>query len=748
VIKYLKFFFLLFGIGLIATPSLAFQAIADTVKINNLLNKAEAYERKNFLDEASFKSGLKFANLAEQISIAKGLDNFLGKTYLVKSKLFAKRPANDSVQAFAEKAMILFRKTQEKLLEADAQVQYASYIKFRFASMPRSEILCDSALSIYKRLAPNSLRISKVFYLKALISWVQHQPEAAISYCRKVINVLDAIHHPQKQQVYALLGIIYGNRAGSAKGFAYSFKSLQLAEQYGDSSIAFSASASIGGFYQAMNQPAKWLSYIKKSKTFVSYDKDNNHSVTIAGYLAEAYIANGKYQDALAVLKEALKKGNKDNEEYRLLYLHLMDCYVYLKQFENAKKIYPQVLSLSSLPKKLWLFQTLARFSLMRFFIATRQFEKVRPHLLALKDEHLIEGYVNLKLSVEQFTYKVDSAQGNYNSALTHFQRYTKLNDSVNTQNHNKEVSQLQIQYETQKKDFEISRKNKNIIGLRLEAKLREAGLKSRTLSRNVSIAAAALFLLLLILGFNRYRMKQKTNLELERQQAMINNQNASLKVLLSERDWLLKEVHHRTKNNLQIVISLLNAQLANVSDSNAYALLKESQHRMFAMSLIHQRLYQSENISGIEMNVYLKELIEYLRDSFNVENRGVFQVDLDPLTLDISQAIPMGLIVNEAITNSIKYAFLKNNNSGTVKVQLNTQNPEKILLSISDSGNGLPENFDPKKSRSLGIKLMFGLAKQLRSELSLINDCGLSVVLTMPRERLNKAGVSNEYPS
>src|SRR5262249_22759774 len=138
----------------------------------------------------------------------------------------------------------------------------------------------------------------------------------------------------------------------------------------------------------------------------------------------------------------------------------------------------------------------------------------------------------------------------------------------------------------------------------------------------------------------------------------MVTQKNEQLQYLLKEKEWLVREIHHRVKNNLQIVMSLLNSQSAYIDNEPALTAIHDSQHRVQAMSLIHQKLYNSENLSSIEMSNYIRELAYNLRDSFNAGKHIRFNFNIESIEMDVSQAVPVGLILNEAITNSIKYAF------------------------------------------------------------------------------------------
>ncbi|HKH59698.1 MAG TPA: DUF6377 domain-containing protein [Flavitalea sp.] len=206
---------------------------------------------------------------------------------------------------------------------------------------------------------------------------------------------------------------------------------------------------------------------------------------------------------------------------------------------------------------------------------------------------------------------------------------------------------------------------------------------------------------------------------KLKRQKSDINIKNTSLRHLLEEKEWLIMEIHHRVKNNLHTISSLLESQTAYLQ-SDALAAMRDTQHRVFAMSLIHQKLYEPERkITAIDMSAYIHELVDYLRTSFETGNRIQFKMDLDPVELDISLASPMGLILNEAITNAFKYAFPGNQN-GEINICIKKKTGGKYIFIVSDNGIGLPKDFNIFNTKSLGMKLMKGLSDDIEAVFSL----------------------------
>ncbi|QMW00365.1 hypothetical protein H3H32_20370 [Spirosoma foliorum] len=175
--------------------------------------------------------------------------------------------------------------------------------------------------------------------------------------------------------------------------------------------------------------------------------------------------------------------------------------------------------------------------------------------------------------------------------------------------------------------------------------------------------------------------------------------------------------------------MSLLNSQAAFLLDPSALSAIQESQHRVHAMALIHQKLYQSEGVARIPMGAYIQEVMAYLHESYELPQIIGFDLQVEPIELDVTQAVPLGLIINEAITNALKYAF-PNGRAGRVQVNLHKWNEGGYELVIADDGVGLPAELDPTQSRSLGMTLMYSFSEQLGGKLQISNHSGLSIRL------------------
>ncbi|MEL6974844.1 MAG: sensor histidine kinase [Bacteroidota bacterium] len=193
----------------------------------------------------------------------------------------------------------------------------------------------------------------------------------------------------------------------------------------------------------------------------------------------------------------------------------------------------------------------------------------------------------------------------------------------------------------------------------------------------------------------------------------------------IDEKETLLKEVHHRVKNNLQTVSSLLSLQSRAIADEKISTIIKSSQNRVVSMAMVHEMLYKRDDyLSKIELKPYVKELCEYLVRSVKGNTHNI-KLDLnivDDEKLSIDTVIPLGLIINETITNALKYG-IQDEESGTISISLQRATPKKFHLHIGDDGVGYPDEINPKTSKSLGLKLIYNLARQLRGSISRNSD-------------------------
>jgi PAS domain S-box-containing protein len=215
-----------------------------------------------------------------------------------------------------------------------------------------------------------------------------------------------------------------------------------------------------------------------------------------------------------------------------------------------------------------------------------------------------------------------------------------------------------------------------------------------------------------------------------ERKQAEMKIQTS-----LQEKEILLKEIHHRVKNNLAVIASILSLQSANAPDKTYQDIFQECVNRIKTMSKIHTQLYQAKDLAHINFKSYLQELIPELFRSYQVRADEVtLNLQIEDFTPDINTAIPLGLIVNELFTNAIKYAF-SGGRKGEIRVSLKKHNSQ-IVLTVADNGIGFPADLDLTRAQSLGLQLVTALVYQLRGTVEIKREQGTEFVITFPAEK------------
>ncbi|MGK7920675.1 MAG: PAS domain S-box protein [Trichodesmium sp.] len=208
------------------------------------------------------------------------------------------------------------------------------------------------------------------------------------------------------------------------------------------------------------------------------------------------------------------------------------------------------------------------------------------------------------------------------------------------------------------------------------------------------------------------------------------------IKASLAEKEVLLKEIHHRVKNNLQVISSLLRLQSRYIQDQRVMEMLKESQNRVRSMALVHEHLYQSKDLSKIDFTEYIRNLVSHLFQAYEVKARGVkLNVNVVSVFLNIDTVVPCGLIINELVSNSLKYAFPEES-LGNISIDFNydPHNENKFILKVGDNGIGFPQDLDYKNSGSLGLRLVCSLVRQLKGEIELVHQAGTAFEITFYR--------------
>tara|TARA_R110002074_G_scaffold68858_1_gene161228 strand:- start:7136 stop:8836 length:1701 start_codon:yes stop_codon:yes gene_type:complete len=331
-------------------------------------------------------------------------------------------------------------------------------------------------------------------------------------------------------------------------------------------------------------------------------------------------------------------------------------------------------------------------FNTKNFITALEYYEKAHASYINLNDYHHATNTLN---SIGE-TYK---ELGDFAMALKYKAQFYNESLKFEKEKNERSLRENELQLNIVSNEKSLARKNNQQI-----------------------ILLIIISLVLILIGFiyHNYKLKQTSNLKLENVNQELNTKN-------QQNELLLKEIHHRVKNNLELVKSLIALQSAQLEDSDTKDAMIASQNRVQSMGIIHQKLYQGDNLGSIEMKDYFLNLGEGILDTFNADEKVKIEYAMDNLELDVDTAVPIGLIVNELLTNALKYAFPENL-KGNISISLSKSNPETLTLKVVDNGIGKITGLSPKGT-GFGSQLIKLLTQQLNGEMTEDSKNGTSVL-------------------
>ncbi len=693
-------------------------------KVELLLNLSSYYLNKN----GEFKIDLDKADFinkqAKSLSNRLGYKSGIGKSMLLNAQISREKGEVENGLKQAKEVVVYSQKNNLQDLQAKAYIEESMYGE----SLDQRIKYKEMAIPILKKIGKKEKQADVLKEIGELYL-IQDKEEKGISFLKESLLLYKSIKFPHLQGVYNLLSDGYTNTGNFVESLKYALLAEKTALAVRDSSLQLSSIYNhVGLAYLNLQEKNNSEEYFYKGLEIAKKYKDTGYVRTIGENLCSVLILSKKGKDALKLLKEMqVNFPTYDTESQMQENYLLLSIYRVLNNNEKATVYYNKLVTYygKNAEKKVENRRQILRIY-ARYHYQLKNYHDLYPILKRL--DSIARASNNSILLSDNYLiwFKADSSTGKYLDAIKHYQLYKNLLDSIYKGETNKQINSLQVEFDSDKKD-------KNIVLLKQQAKVQHIQIQKDTVIRYVFIGSVVVLILFLALLYNRFRLKKKKNEELEIKRQQINEQNELNKKMLIEKEWLLKEIHHRVKNNLQIVISLLNTQSAYLENEDALKAIQNSQHRMYAMSLIHQKLYQSDNLSNIDMSWYIHELIDYMKQSFDTEEKINFILDTEKVCLDVAQAVPLGLIINEAVNNAIKYAFPLDR-KGNVIISLKNIKEKKYQLQVADNGVGLPENFEDSERDSLGMNLMMGLSDQIDGTFEMENDNGVKITITFTK--------------
>ncbi len=496
------------------------------------------------------------------------------------------------------------------------------------------------------------------------------------------------------------LGYVYERKGQLDRAIDYALESLRLGDKLSDKKAIALAYSDLSNLFWKQSKFESGLEYgLKSAEIFEDRDiNDLDYGFTLY-VVGNNYLALHDYIKALNYFEHSIAIGERYGFYNNLsdVYISEIDLYTFLNEFEKAKSAGKNAVKYAELLDN--------NFMLMRSWLSIGKSQNIQGKYVSaiesLKKSIAIasddfEDAFYLSQTYETLG-KAFAGNHNYQEAYQAFAEYDNLKNQVFTAAADHRTSLLRTEFDVAQKESTIQQQEIQI---------------TRQQTRQTLIIIVVLLLVLyLILLYKAVQNNIKKNKLLEKK----NNENI----------FLLKEIHHRVKNNLEIVSSLLALQSAEINDPKVVDAMQKSKHRIQSMSMVHQKLYQEKSLSSIEMKAYFEQLANYVVNVFDAGNRIEVFFEMNSLELDVDTAIPIGLIVNELVTNSLKYAF-PNNQKGIIKIGLKKERSQ-LFLKVSDNGIGKSDK-EEFIGTGFGTKLIQLLTRQLEGKMNLDIENGTMV--------------------
>jgi two-component sensor histidine kinase len=471
------------------------------------------------------------------------------------------------------------------------------------------------------------------------------------------------------------LGLLYKQRKDYATAVKYYRESIELKEELKDERGLVNTYMNLGSMYQSLKQHDSAYAYAKKCHDLaLKLELDQDVSGAMSN-MAEALITMNRLSEAERLDKEAKSIAEKSSCHNCLftIYKGLGNIHLRRNEPEKALQLFKIGLELAT--------------------------QYNRPQIKYAYYSDLADCYRKLN---------------NFSLAFVYLDSASKQSEKLLNEENLRQINEMTAVYQTTEKEKQIEKLNAEKVVTLAEA-------RRRAQERNYFIISSILFLGLALAAYKAYAANKK-------KKELLNRQNLLIERSLREKEILLKEIHHRVKNNLQLVSSLLSLQTDYIKDEHALDAVKESRNRVHSMALIHQNLYQEDDLTGIQVDEYIGKLCDNLFNSYNIRPGRISLLrHIQPMHLDVEIVVPLGLMLNELITNCLKYAFP--NGVGVIKIILEANNGS-LKICVFDNGVGLPPDINITESGTFGFKMIHAFIQKMKGDIKIYSEDGTKVEL------------------
>lgn len=677
-------------------------AKSDDQKLKALINLADYHIEQSEIKGFASSKDSAFALLAKARKLEQKSNATIesAKIDLLYSKMYEFDLDYKNGVDFADRAIRKLELKPDKAALARAHI--VRFNSYRYAADPDAVIASAEAIVQTARKSSDEALIGEAFQNLAE-SYYSDQSNP-----KRVLAALDsALFHYKKsgkkdiQSLYSFYGMLYSRSGNHAKSLHYNLLAIDIIERYQiDHYYNMTIYLTAGNMYRGIGRYETAIHYFEKAFALLDRYDDARYRVILGRYAVDVWskLGNrGKTQQYLHTIESAYAE--IDEAYIDMALIALLEGYSRIGKWQSATPYVTRALGILDRrdAHKIANFGALS-IALGNYYFACKQYPQARKRLQDGID-FLSVTPIKSRLYEPYYTlFRIDSITGNETSAMRNLSIASTRKDSFFDIAKSYHVAELETRYGVQK------RNNDNLL-LKKQGELQAARLSKSEFTRNVSLIGILLSIMIVVVVYRKFRINHRLRTLLADQNLQLEDTLSDKDHLLKEREWLLKEVHHRVKNNLQIVMSLLNSQSHYLKDESAKSAIENSQHRVHTMSLIHKKLYQAESVATIDMANYFCELTDYYKVAFDTGGKVVFRLDAQSIELPASQAVPIGLILNEAVNNALKHAF-PNGRNGTVDISLKRVDGHCVELRVSDDGIGFSSDVNEKPA-TLGMKLI-----------------------------------------
>lgn len=697
----------------------------EAARIELLFNLAQFHIFKAGEHKVDLDSGQLYIDQANALIKSLPSSDAVGYGLVNESYLLREKGQREAGKKRAEKAVALLKNSQRRNYLGRALYEQSMYIGISDSSQVLEKTsLVEQAVAAFEQ-GGDTLRTARSLEMLGDLYMLREERDKSVKVLLQAMALFDSIGYRKLQNVNMLLGTTYRAMDYYGLSLHYHLKALRAAEQEHDSSTMYRHILNqLGMLYTSIGQLDRAAPYFRNALAVAQKLGDTTSIGYVTSNTADIYNENRQPAAALEILQQF--PANRLTNEWPVAsygyYRASLMAHVQLKQLDKAQVDCNKLLDLVKGDRVPPILQGGLYRVVAIYYVNNGQAGKARYYLNrsdSLQRQLCSNCDPSRNMAVR---YKIDSARQDYRAAFYSLNRYRNVSDSIYGVTKLRQMAVLTVEYEVAQKEDSIKLKNKNILNLQLTNDLQKADLRQASLLTYITIAGIIIAAIIIFLLYRQYRNKQRSN-------AIISQKNEQLEGLVIEKEWLLKEIHHRVKNNFQTVMSLLGTQTAYLKNDVAVSAINDSQQRIQAMLLIHQRLYKSNNLSSVRIQEYIYELVDSLSDSYN-NSQVRFQLQVAPVEFDLAHCIPLGLILNEAITNAFKYAF-PDKREGVITITLASSANNRYHLIIQDNGVGLPPDFNMQQSDSMGINLMRGLVHEIGGSFTLSGNDGTRIEIS-----------------